>query len=44
MGSFALIDRDGKVTTVEKSWGYKLDDDGNLRIMLHHSSIPYEIK
>ena len=44
MGSFTLIDRDGKVTKVEKSWGYKLDDDGNLRIMLHHSSIPYEIK
>ena len=44
MGSFTLIDRDGKVTKVEKSWGYKLDDDGNLRIMLHHSSLPYEIK
>ena len=44
MGSFTLIDRDGKVTKVEKSWGYKLDDDGNLRIILHHSSIPYEIK
>ena len=44
MGSVTLTDRDGQVTTVDKSWGYKLDDDGNLRIMLHHSSLPYEIK
>ena len=44
MGSVTLIDRDGKVTIVDKSWGYKLDGNGNLRIMLHHSSLPYEIK
>jgi hypothetical protein len=44
MGSVSLIDRDGRVTKVEKSYGYKLDDYGNLRIMLHHSSLPYEIK
>ena len=44
MGSFTLIDRDGQVTKVDKSWGYKLDGDGNLRIMLHHSSLPYEPK
>jgi len=44
MGSFTLIDRDGQITKVDKSWGYKLDGNGNLRIMLHHSSLPYEIK
>ena len=44
MGSFTLIDRDVQVTKVDKSWGYKLDGDGNLRIMLHHSSLPYEPK
>ena len=44
MGSFSLTNKDGQVTKVEKSWGYKLDDDGNLKIMLHHSSLPYEIK
>ena len=38
-----LIDRDGQVTKVDKSWGYKLDDVGNLRIVLHHSSLPYEL-
>ena len=44
MGSVTLIDKDGQVTKVDKSWGYKLDGDGNLRIVLHHSSFPYEIK
>ena len=43
MGWVTFIDRDGKVTKVDKSWGYKLDDAGNLRIMLHHSSLPYEL-
>ncbi len=43
MGWVTLVDRDGQVTKVDKSWGYKLDDNGNLRITLHHSSLPYEI-
>ena len=43
MGWVTFIDRDGQVTKVDKSWGYKLDDNGNLRITLHHSSLPYEI-
>ena len=43
MGWVTFIDRDGQVTKVDKSWGYKLDGDGNLRITLHHSSIPYEM-
>ena len=43
MGWVNFIDRDGQVTKVDKSWGYKLDGYGNLRITLHHSSLPYEI-
>ena len=43
MGWVTFIDRDGQVTKVDKSWGYKLDDYGDLRITLHHSSLPYEI-
>ena len=43
MGWVTFIDRDGQATKVDKSWGYKLDDHGNLRITLHHSSLPYEI-
>ena len=42
--AITLIDKDGQVTKVDKSWGYKLDGNGNLRIVLHHSSLPYEIK
>ena len=43
MGWVTFIDRDEQVTKVDKSWGYKLDDNGKLRITLHHSSLPYEI-
>ena len=42
MGWVTFIDRDGNVTKVEKSWGYKKDDEGTLRIVLHHSSLPYQ--
>ena len=41
MGWVTFIDRDGQVTKVEKSWGYKLDNVEKLRITLHHSSLPY---
>jgi hypothetical protein len=41
MGKVSLTDKAGKTTVVDKSWGYKKDDDGNLRIVLHHSSLPY---
>ena len=41
MGNVHLTDRDGKVTVVDKTWGYKRDAKGNLRIVLHHSSLPY---
>jgi hypothetical protein len=41
MGSVSMLDADGNTTTVDKSWGYHLDDEGELRIVLHHSSLPY---
>lgn len=41
MGKVHLTDKDGKVTTVDKTWGYVKDDAGNLRIILHHSSLEY---
>ena len=43
MGWVTLIDKKGDQVKVDKSWGYKLDDHGDLRITLHHSSLPYEI-
>lgn len=41
MGWVSLTDKDGKATKVDKSFGYKKDTDGVLRIVLHHSSLPY---
>lgn len=41
MGNVMLTDKTGKVTTVDKTWGYVRDDKGSLRIVLHHSSLPF---
>lgn len=41
MGNVMLTDKKGNVTTVDKTWGFKKGDDGKLRIVLHHSSLPY---
>lgn len=40
MGNVLITDKSGKVTTVDKTWGYARDDKGGLRIVLHHSSLP----
>ncbi len=42
MGWVICTDKDGNVTKVDKSWGYKKDEEGTLRIVLHHSSLPYQ--
>lgn len=44
MGNVRLTNKDGTVTTVDKTWGFQKDDAGNLRIVLHHSSLPYSAK
>lgn len=44
MGNVSMTDKNGKVTTVDKTWGYVKDDQGTLRIVLHHSSLPYSPK
>lgn len=40
-GNVILTDATGKVTTVDKTWGYVRDETGKLRIVLHHSSLPF---
>lgn len=40
MGNVSFTDKDGKVTTVDKSWKFKKDDAGNLRLVVHHPSLP----
>ena len=42
MGWVKLTNKDGSVTTVDKSFGYTKDETGTLRIVLHHSSLPYQ--
>jgi hypothetical protein len=42
MGWIMLTDKNGKVTKGDKSFGYKKGADGKLRIVLHHSSLPYQ--
>jgi hypothetical protein len=41
MGKVTLTDKNGKQTSVDKTWGFKKDEKGKLRIVLHHSSLPY---
>jgi len=41
MGNVILTDKAGAVTIVDKSWTFQKGVDGKLRIVLHHSSLPY---
>ena len=41
MGNVNITGKDGKVTTVDKTWAFVKDDAGKLRIVVHHSSLPY---
>jgi hypothetical protein len=41
MGNVHITNKDGKVTTVDKTWKFVKDDAGNLRIVVHHSSLPF---
>lgn len=41
MGNVILTDKNGKTTTVDKTWVFLKDDTGKLRIVLHHSSLPF---
>merc|ERR1719169_143530 len=41
MGNYFFTTPGGNETKVEYSFGYMLDADGNVRINLHHSSMPY---
>ena len=42
MGWVTFTDKNKGITKVDKSWGYKRDETGTLRIVLHHSSLPYQ--
>ena len=42
MGNYFFTGPDGSVTKVEFSFGYIRGDNGELKINLHHSSLPYD--
>ena len=42
MGWVLFTSKDGDVVKVDKSFGYKRAADGSLKLVLHHSSLPYE--
>jgi len=41
-GNYFFTDTDGKETKVEYTFGYFRDPEGQLRINLHHSSLPFK--
>ena len=41
MGNYFFTDPQGNIAKVEYTFGYKKDANGNLKIDLHHSSIPF---
>ena len=41
MGNYYFTGPDGSETKVEYTFGYVLDDAGDLKINLHHSSLPF---
>lgn len=42
MGNVSFTDAAGKTTTVDKTWSFMKESDGSIRIVLHHSSLPFE--
>jgi hypothetical protein len=44
MGNVDLTDGSGKVTTVDKTWAFMRESNGEVRIVLHHSSLPFRMK
>ena len=44
MGNVMITNKNGTITTVDKTWQFLKDDNGKLRIILHHSSLPYTEK
>jgi len=42
MGNVIITDKGGNVTTVDKTWKFVKDDAGQLRIVAHHSSLPFK--
>ena len=42
MGWVTFTNKNGDTIKVDKSWAYKKMPNGNLKIVLHHSSLPHK--
>jgi len=42
MGNYFFTDSSGTAVKVEYTFGYIRGNNGNLKINLHHSSLPYK--
>jgi Uncharacterized protein conserved in bacteria len=43
MGNYFFTDLNGDETKVEYTFGYTKDEEGNLKIDVHHSSLPFNM-
>jgi len=43
MGNVTFTDASGKSTRVDKTWTFFKEPDGSVRIILHHSSLPFGV-
>lgn len=44
MGNYFFTDPNGHIVKVEYTFGYFLNKEGKIKIHLHHSSMPFQIK
>lgn len=42
MGNVSFKNADGQTTTVDKTWAFMKEPDGSIRIVLHHSALPFQ--
>jgi hypothetical protein len=42
IGKVHFTAKDGSITSVDKTWGFVKDDAGDVRIVLHHSSLEFQ--
>lgn len=42
VGNIEIVAPDGSRVKVDKTFGYRMADDGRLRIISHHSSLPFQ--
>lgn len=42
MGWVLFTNKEGDTIKVDKSFGYRRSDDSSLKLVLHHSSLPYD--